>query len=540
MIRNLRITTRSVLAFGLMGLFTLLLGIFGMSQLDKLNTDINVITEHRMPAVLLVGELRRDFLLTRVNTLNFVYAQDLQERNRFNDRLNEVDASYKKSLAELQEYITEPESKQILDKLITLRQNYDRQQQQLTGMVHSGAQKEAEEFRAKGFTELSLEITNTLNDLAVYQQKRTQTATENAHEVFENSVTAMITGIIISLLSVAALAVIFSRSILLPLQKAVAVTQTIADGNLTKTIQDDGQDEAAEMLSAVNVMQTQLKTTIRSIGDSSTQLAATSEELSAVTEQSTRTLHQQSEELEQAATAVTELTTAIEEVARNAASTSRESDVADAKARQGQQKVQETIHTIEGLVGDIQHTMKGVEQLAVRVGDIGSVLDVIRAIADQTNLLALNAAIEAARAGESGRGFAVVADEVRALAHRTQESTKEIENMMQAVRNDTDVTVKAMQHSNTRASDTLTVANDAGLALQQIAQAISQINDQNITIASAAEEQATVAREVDRNLLNIRDLSAQTSAGANETSASSNELARLAEQLNMLVMKFKL
>lgn len=540
MIRNLRITTRSVLAFGLMGLFTLLLGIFGMSQLDKLNTDINVITEHRMPAVLLVGELRRDFLLTRVNTLNFVYAQDLQERNRFNDRLNEVDASYKKSLAELQEYITEPESKQILDKLITLRQNYDRQQQQLTGMVLSGAQKEAEEFRAKGFTELSLEITNTLNDLAVYQQKRTQTATENAHEVFENSVTAMITGIIISLLSVAALAVIFSRSILLPLQKAVAVTQTIADGDLTKTIQDDGQDEAAEMLSAVNVMQTQLKTTIRSIGDSSTQLAATSEELSAVTEQSTRTLHQQSEELEQAATAVTELTTAIEEVARNAASTSRESDVADAKARQGQQKVQETIHTIEGLVGDIQHTMKGVEQLAVRVGDIGSVLDVIRAIADQTNLLALNAAIEAARAGESGRGFAVVADEVRALAHRTQESTKEIENMMQAVRNDTDVTVKAMQHSNTRASDTLTVANDAGLALQQIAQAISQINDQNITIASAAEEQATVAREVDRNLLNIRDLSAQTSAGANETSASSNELARLAEQLNMLVMKFKL
>ncbi|MDX3773511.1 methyl-accepting chemotaxis protein [Chromatiaceae bacterium AAb-1] len=540
MIRNIRILTRSILAFGIMGVFTLLLGIFSISQLSRLNNDVTVITEHRMPAALLVGALNRDFLITRVNTMNFIYATTEQERKRYLERLNEVSNDYQQSVTALRGYIQTPEARKIFDQVISLRNDYDNLQQQLIRMVTAGDQQQAQQFREQGFTELSLKITNALNDLATYQQERASVAARDAHAVFETSVVAMITGIIISLIFVAVLAAIFSRSIILPIQKAVTATQTIADGNLTRTIEDDGKDETAMMLSAVNAMQNQLKNTLRAIGDSSNQLAATSEELSAVTEQSTRTMHQQSEELEQAATAVTELTTAIEEVARNATATSQESDTADEKAQQGRQKVQETIRTIEGLVHDIQHTMKGVEQLAVRVNDIGSVLDVIRAIAEQTNLLALNAAIEAARAGESGRGFAVVADEVRALAHRTQESTKEIESMMKSVQADTDNTVKAMQTSNQRATDTLSVANEAGEALKQIAHGISQINEQNITIASAAEEQATVAREVDRNLVNIRDLAAQTASGANETSASSAELARLAEELNQLIMRFKM
>src|SRR5690606_33659945 len=160
-----------------------------------------------------------------------------------------------------------------------------------------------------------------------------------------------------------------------------------------------------------------------------------------------------------------------------------------------------TVDSITSLADDVTSTAGEVEDLASKVRNISQVLDVIRAIADQTNLLALNAAIEAARAGEAGRGFAVVADEVRALAHRTQQSTQEIEQMIGGIQQGTDKAVNAMQTSNQRARGTLELAQSAGVALDEIATAIGQISERNLVIASASEEQAQVAREVDRNLV---------------------------------------
>lgn len=169
--------------------------------------------------------------------------------------------------------------------------------------------------------------------------------------------------------------------------------------------------------------------------------------------------------------------------------------------------------------------------------NIGRVLDVIRSIAEQTNLLALNAAIEAARAGEAGRGFAVVADEVRALAHRTAQSTEEIEIMVAGIQSGTTEAVLSMSRNSDRTQSTLELANAAGDSLTQITESISQSNERNLVIASASEEQAQVSREVDRNLVNIRDLSTQSAAGANQTSAASNELSRLAVDLSGMVTR---
>ncbi|WP_422396091.1 methyl-accepting chemotaxis protein [Pseudomonas trivialis] len=287
-------------------------------------------------------------------------------------------------------------------------------------------------------------------------------------------------------------------------------------------------------------MQEKLRDTLQRISGSATQLASAAEELNVVTDESARGLTRQNNEIEQAATAVNEMTSAVEEVARNAVSTSEASRNATASAGDGRDLVQETVSAIERMSGDVQATATLIGELANESRDIGKVLDVIRGLADQTNLLALNAAIEAARAGEAGRGFAVVADEVRALAHRTQQSTSEIERMIGSIQSGTEHAVDSMRNSTERAESTLSIAKGAGLSLDTINTAIVEINERNLVIASAAEEQAQVAREVDRNLVNIRDLSVQSATGASQTSAASSELSRLAVDLNGMVGRFRL
>ncbi|WP_373562224.1 methyl-accepting chemotaxis protein [Pseudomonas sp. ICMP 561] len=287
-------------------------------------------------------------------------------------------------------------------------------------------------------------------------------------------------------------------------------------------------------------MQRDLKGTVQQIANASDQLASAAEELTAVTEDSTRGLVRQNDEIQQAATAVNQMTAAVEEVARNAASTSQVSSQTAEDAIKGQHQVQQAVIAMNTMAVDINDSTQRVETLASQIRDITKVLDVIRGIAEQTNLLALNAAIEAARAGEQGRGFAVVADEVRALAHRTQASTGEIEAMIKIVRAGADDAVQSMGKSQSMAQSTQLLATEAGNALERISAGVSQINERNLVIASAAEEQAQVAREVDRNLVNIQDLSTQTSDGANQTNASSQELSRLAISFNIMVGKFKL
>ncbi|WP_375232925.1 methyl-accepting chemotaxis protein [Pseudomonas sp. LS-2] len=287
-------------------------------------------------------------------------------------------------------------------------------------------------------------------------------------------------------------------------------------------------------------MQSSLKSTLQQIASASDQLASAAEELTAVTDNGSRGLLRQNDEIQQAATAVTEMTSAVEEVARNAVSTSEASRATSQQASNGRDQARHAVSAINDATREIATSTTMVKDLAVQVRDIGKVLDVIRGIAEQTNLLALNAAIEAARAGEQGRGFAVVADEVRALAARTQASTGEIEGMINSVQTSADNAVGAMGKSQSLVSDTQALAQATGQALEQIADGISQINDRNLVIATASEEQANVAREVDRNLVNIQDLSTQTAAGAHQTNASTQELSNLAVSFNALVARFRL
>jgi methyl-accepting chemotaxis protein len=324
-----------------------------------------------------------------------------------------------------------------------------------------------------------------------------------------------------------------------PIAEAVAAARTIANGDLTQTLDTRGHDEAAQLLQAMQQMQTNLRDTLGHLGHSATQLASAAEEMTAVMQESAHGLQQQNSEIEMAATAVTEMSQAVDEVAGNATSTSSESRQAADTARQGQRQLGDTLGAIEVLTENVLGASEQARQLAEQTRNISQVLDVIRSVAEQTNLLALNAAIEAARAGDAGRGFAVVADEVRALAHRTGESTREIEGMIGSIQQGTGQTVDALLTSADQARQTREQAQSANAALAAIAQSVSGIDERNLVIASAAEEQAQVAREVDRNLVRIRDLSVQTAAGAEQTRAASQQLSELAVELNGQIRRFR-
>ncbi len=341
-------------------------------------------------------------------------------------------------------------------------------------------------------------------------------------------------------LSGAALAYSIVRSITGPLDQLKSAAARVASGDLTQEISLSGQDEITDVQRSLQQMQANLRDTLAAIHGSATQLAAAAEELTAVTDHAARTVQQQDEQVQLAATAVTEMSAAVDEVARNAVNTSEASSTAASLTADSRRQVSDTRYTIDQLGEKLSQTGATVTRLIEETTRITQLLDVIHGIAGQTNLLALNAAIEAARAGEAGRGFAVVADEVRSLAQRTQASTGEIEKMLSSIQQASEEAAHNMRSSSELAERTQGMASQADEALNRVSGQVVQINDMNLVIASAAEEQAQVARSVDENLVAIGDLSRQSAASAEQTSAASEALAQLATQLNDRVSKFRL
>ncbi|WP_370588199.1 methyl-accepting chemotaxis protein [Pseudomonas abietaniphila] len=283
-----------------------------------------------------------------------------------------------------------------------------------------------------------------------------------------------------------------------------------------------------------------LRKLISGISDGVSQIASAATQLSAVTEQTSAGVSNQKDETDQVATAMNEMTSTVMEVARNAEQASDAAQQADEQAREGDTVVADAISQIERLATEVDNSIMAMGQLKLESDKIGGVLDVIKSVSQQTNLLALNAAIEAARAGEAGRGFAVVADEVRSLAQRTQESTEEIEVLIAALQNGTQQVVSTLDASRILSDSSVELSRRAGTALEHITQTVSTIQSMNQQIATAGEEQTVVAEQINRSVLNVRDVSEQTAAASEETAASSVELARLGAQLQEMVGAFRI
>ena len=537
-LRNLRIGLRASLSFAVLASLLVLVGLFGIGQMATLRESARVLEEVWMPSSESIHDSAANIATIRLESLRMRTSNlsQVKETSR-----GIISAQRQELLQRLNDYaalLSSDQERSMLDSLKTTVAKYLSLVDQIIVHIDAGHDSQAYDHLNVEMNVLGSLLDKTLESMISLNQQGADAAATAATSLYQRAQWIVSTIIVIALIATLLLAWALTRSITTPINQALNVARRIASGDLSGKIVSDGKDEATQLLDALADMQGNLRSTIHGIGESARQLASAAEEMSSVMEQSTRSLQQQNDQIEMAATAVTQMSTAVDEVAANAVSSAEASQASNEDSKHGHVQVSETITSIQGLVSEVISASEQAQGLADQAQDISKVLEVIRGIAGQTNLLALNAAIEAARAGEAGRGFAVVADEVRSLAQRTQNSTEEIELMITNIQQGTGTTVGALQSSAEHANQTLRRANSAGNALEKITASISQINERNLVIASAAEQQALVAREVDHNLVNIRDLSTQTAAGATQTSAASHELSRLAVDLNGLVTRF--
>jgi len=325
-----------------------------------------------------------------------------------------------------------------------------------------------------------------------------------------------------------------------PLRQTLAVAARIARGDLSQVEPVQRRDEMGQLQASMREMTLSLRELIGGIDQGVGQLSQAATQLAASSEDTKLRINQQREETDQVATAMNQMSATVQEVAQNAEQASMAASNADQQAQLGDQVVAEAINRIEQLAGQMDHCLAAMQHLAGESQRIGSILDVIKSVSEQTNLLALNAAIEAARAGEAGRGFAVVADEVRGLAQRTQQSTEEIEQLIESLHSGTDQVTSLLDNSKRLTEQSVELSRKAGDALSQITDTVSSIQGMNQQIATASEEQSVVAEQINRSVISVRDASDQTSAASEQTAASSGELEQLGQQLRGMVGRFSL
>ncbi|OLF55774.1 methyl-accepting chemotaxis protein [Pseudomonas chlororaphis] len=479
------------------------------------------LSDQRFEQFQAITKAREEFLLARFEAREYIYNSNADsERNA----IQQMDAAIA-ALGDLDSHFASTQG----DSLRQLKAALNDYRSSL--LTFKKAVSEAAQAR-KEMTDQGALIVSQSEDLYQFQLDRRDEESVQARSL------QMISTLLALLVGILA-AVIITRQITRPLRETMTVVERIASGDLTQDVRVTRRDELGVLQQGIGRMGVTLRELIGGIRDGVTQIASAAEELSAVTEETSAGVNSQKVETDQVATAMHEMTATVQEVARNAEEASQAAAAADGEAREGDKVVAEAIAQIERLASEVVRSTDAMTVLQQESQKIGSVMDVIKAVAEQTNLLALNAAIEAARAGEAGRGFAVVADEVRALAQRTQKSTEEIEGLVAGLQNGTQQVAQVMNSSRSLTDSSVDLTRKAGASLENITRTVSNIQSMNQQIAAAAEEQSAVAEEISRSIINVRDVSEQTAAASDETAASSVELARLGNQLQMMVSHFR-
>ena len=538
-LNNYNIGTRAGLSFAVIAALVLLLGLFGLYNAASLRSALVHTESVSLAGSRSLAQIRDNQLGIRVITLRMMLNREPAVLTPTVARLEVLIGLLDKAMQDYRQVVTD-QGRSSFEQLDATIANYRTLLGQYRTLSDQGDVEAMRTLLNSGIQDASNKTGDLFNALLKTNIEESNAYTAEATQRYQTIWIGSLVVLGLALLLTIALAWGLTRSIVKPLRAAIAAARAMADGDLRQTLQVQGRDEPSQLLEALAGMQASLRQALGLINDTADQLGGACGEVSRITQRNLGEVSQQHDEIQQAATAVNEMTAAVEEVAGNAVSTSQASDQSQLMVQRGTQQVQHTLATIRVLGQGMDRASSDIGQLAEESQKIGTVLDVIRAIAEQTNLLALNAAIEAARAGDAGRGFAVVADEVRALAGRTQSSTAEIEQMVSRIQSGTRQAVDAMQSGTRQVGESLSSAESSGQALEEINQAILGIHERNLVIASAAEEQAQVAREIDRNLVNIRDLSVRNSEASSLVGNAIEELNGTSGELQRMLHRFQL
>lgn len=561
-IKNLPIGKKIFSVVVILGLTQLLISAFAIFKMNDISSEFSVIYQMSLPLEKNVAEARQLQLkkASELQTLMIdaksgarrkvikehfakIEAITLQTNQAMQDIVAILNASKDKALdADLQADVASLEENTA--KVVEQQANYQKYVDSAIQIIKRGGSMSGGGYLSNDeqaqLVAIEAKLFESLQAMQASIDNITNRSVTNVKDVQSSSLLSLIAMAVLSLVLGIFISKIIISNIVTPIKGVMSVLTTMAqDNDLTKRMNFASKDEVGAMGNAFNSFVEKLQKLVMGITDASEQLSTAAEETSVVSRSTNQNIAQQKNETTHVASAITQMTATVQEVANSAEKASAAAIKGDKDSGSGRQVVEEIVASINNLADEINSSTSVIRTLKSDSENIGTVLDVIKNIAEQTNLLALNAAIEAARAGDQGRGFAVVADEVRSLAQKTQDSTKEIEDLILTLQQGSDNAVSSMELNKTSIEGLVAKAVNATNSLKEITNSVSSITEMNTLIATAAEQQSHVVNEINNNVLNIQQVSENTAEGSEQVSQASQEIAQLSERLTNMVRQFK-
>jgi len=543
---NLKISVKLIASFIAVALITVFVGSIGISGIRAINNNVESILKKNVPSIEYLLTINRDVQRAITSERSIIFADTSSDFYREMVSTHQSAIQYSRyNLGEFKKIAVTREEKELLKELETAMEDWitvtQRAVQARETDTRDGRREAMDLTLGAGKQKFDL-VRGALERLIDMNREMAGSAAQASHSIYASSYTKLLVITVLCVFLALGLGVFISRALKKSLTQLIRMLKDIAEGegDLTKRLEASSGDELGEMARWFNTFVDKLNSVFRKIADSTDQLASAAEQLSASSSQISAGTDKQASQTEQIATSMEEMSATVIDIARNASEAAGAANSATQSADKGGDIVKNTVEGMNRIAGAVRESASTIEALKKSSEQIGEIIGVIDEIADQTNLLALNAAIEAARAGEQGRGFAVVADEVRKLAERTTKATREIAEMIKSIQSETGGAVSSMESGSQEVEKGVTLASEAGEALQQIVEQVNKVTDMVQQIATSTEEQSAAAEEISSNVESVATIARESTTGIEQSTSAAHELSQLATSLKSIVQQFKL